>query len=184
MAALGEVGIRLDPVLSHNFLVSLIDSSSTLALAKSAAIAAIADIAVGGFNECTGIEMSLELEEYKEGGRNSEILKFPTRVNWSNITLKRGVGAFNVLWDWFYDFVEGKGKRRDGIIVLQNEMHVPNNIWLFWRGLPVKYSGPTLNAGQSNVAIESIEIAHEGIYQVPYVGMGAAATTGAAGAVT
>jgi phage tail-like protein len=184
MAGLGEVGVRVDPVTSHNFLISLIDTSSTLALAKSAAMSAVNDIAVGGFNECSGIEMTLELDDYEEGGRNGEVLRFPKKVKWSNITLKRGVGAFNVLWDWFYGFVEGKGHRYDGTIVLQNEMHIPNNIWLFRRGLPVKYSGPTLNAAQSNVAIESIEIAHEGIYQLPYVGLGAAASSGIAGTVT
>ena len=46
---------------------------------------------------------------------------------------------------------------------------MPNNIWYFRRGLPVKYTGPALNATQNNVAIESIEIAHEGIHQVPPV---------------
>jgi phage tail-like protein len=178
MGFLGALGIRSDPVLNHNFLISLMDTSSALALASSLAMSAIKDVAIGGFSECTGLEMSLDVEEYKEGGRNGETLKFPTRVKWSNITLKKGVGNGTDLWDWHYGFVEGKGKRRDGIIVLQNELHVPNNIWYFRRGLPVKYTGPALNATQNNVAIESIEIAHEGIYQVPFVGMGASVATG------
>jgi phage tail-like protein len=72
--------------------------------------------------------------------------------------------------------VEGRGKRRDGIIALLDDRRGPNNIWYFQRGLPVKYTGPSLNATQNNVAIESIEIAHEGIYQLPSVGSGA--TTG------
>ena len=79
--------------------------------------------------------------------------------------------------------MEGKGKRRDGVIVLLNDLHLPNNIWYFRRGLPVKYTGPTMNASQNSVAIESIEIAHEGIYQVPFVGLGAAAVTTTAGLV-
>jgi phage tail-like protein len=174
MAAFGggadNVGIRLDPVLSHNFVVSLLDTSSSLALARSIAASAVMDIALGGFSECSGLEMSLDIEEYKEGGANGGSLRFPTRVKWSNITLKKGVGAGAALWDWHYGFVEGKGKRRDGMIVLLNELHLPNNVWYFRRGLPVKYSGPSLNAGQNSVAIESIEIAHEGIYQFPAVG--------------
>jgi phage tail-like protein len=76
-----------------------------------------------------------------------------------------------MLWDWHYGFVEGVGKRRDGIIVLLNDLHLPNNIWRFSRGLPVRYVGPVMNATQNSVAIESIEIAHEGIYQVPYAGL-------------
>jgi phage tail-like protein len=129
-------------------------------------LSAVADVALGGFSECSGLEMSLDVEDYKEGGRNGEILKFPTRVKWTNITLKKGIGASTALWDWHYGFVTGQGRRRDGIIMLQNDLHIPNNIWYFHRGLPVKYTGPTLHASQNNVAIESIEIAHEGIYQV------------------
>lgn len=175
---LSEIGVRVDPVLSHNFLVSLLDTSSTWAIVKTAATSAVMDVALGGFSECSGLEMSLDVHEYEEGGRNGGTLKFPTRVKWQNITLKKGVGAGTALWDWQYGFVDGRGKRRDGIIVLQNELRIPNNIWYFRRGLPVRYTGPSLNAGQSAVAIESIEIAHEGLWQVPYVSYGAA-TVGA-----
>jgi phage tail-like protein len=183
MALLSQTALRGDPLLNHNFVVSLLDTSSVLATVGSAALSAIFDVAAGGFSECSGIEMSLQVEEYKEGGRNGEVLKFPTRVTWSNITLKKGVGSGAALWDWHYGFVEGRGKRRDGVIVLLTDLRVPNNIWYFRRGLPVKYSGPQLNAAQNNVAIESIEIAHEGIYQVPFVGLGAAAAGAVAGLV-
>jgi phage tail-like protein len=175
MAALGAVGVRTDPVLNHNFIISLIDSSSVLGTIASVTMSAIADVALGGFSECTGIEMSLQTEDFREGGKNDAVLKFPTRIQWGNITLKRGVGAGTALWDWHYGFVTGKGKRRDGTIILLNDLHVPNNIWYFKRGLPVKYTGPAMNASQSAVAIESIEIAHEGLSQVPGVGLGAAA---------
>ncbi len=181
MGALGAIGVRSDPLHAYNFVITLLDTSSGLALAKSIAIGAIADVALGGFTECSGLEMSLDVEEYKEGGRNGAVLQFPTRVKWAHITLKKGVGAGIALWDWHYGFAEGKGKRRDGLIILQNDLHIPNNIWYFRRGLPVKYTGPTMNASQSNVAIESIEIAHEGIFQVPGIGYGAAAASLAIG---
>jgi phage tail-like protein len=178
MAVLSQTGLRLDPVLSHNFVISLIDSSSLLG---SLTMSAIFDVALGGFSECSGIEMSMQPEEYKEGGNNGYVHKFPTRVTWSNITLKKGIGASTGLWDWHYGFVEGKGKRRDGVIVLLTDLRTPNNIWYFRGGLPVKYMGPAMNAMQNNVAIEAIEIAHEGIYQVPFVGLGAAAVGAVAG---
>lgn len=180
-SVLGSVGARPDPLLGHNFLISLLDTSSGLALAGSLALSAVLDVAVGGFSECSGLEMSLDVEEYREGGYNGTVQKFPTRVKWSNITLKKGLGLSPTLWDWHYSFVEGKGKRRDGIIVLLNDLHLPNNIWYFRRGLPVKYTGPTMNATQNAVAIEAIDIAHEGIYQVPYVGLGNAAVMGTIG---
>lgn len=184
MAILSKTAVRGDPVLNHNFVISLIDTSSTLAIVGSAALSAILDVAVGGFSECSGLEMSLKVEDYREGGRNSAVLKFPTRVEWSNITLKKGIGSGTELWDWHYGFVEGKGKRRDGIIALLTDLRVPNNIWYFRRGLPVKYTGPSFNATQNNVAIESVEIVHEGIYQLPFVGLGAAAAGAVAGLVT
>lgn len=172
--AVNPTARRADPVLNHNFTISLIDTSSTLGLLGGSEIL---DVALGGFSECTGLEMSLQVEEYKEGGNNGQLLKFPTRVTWSNITLKRGIGVGTALWDWHYGFVEGKGKRRDGVIMLLNDLRQPNNVWCFRRGLPVKYTAPPLNATQNNVAIESIEIAHEGIYQVPVVGFASAAGT-------
>ena len=184
MALLNKTAVRGDPVLNHNFVISLIDSSSTLAIVKSAALSGILDVAVGGFSECSGLEMSLKVEEYREGGRNSTVLKFPTRVEWSNITLKKGIGSGTDLWDWHYGFVEGRGKRRDGIITLLTDLHIPHNIWYFLHGLPVKYTGPSLSATQNNVAIEAIEITHEGIYQLPFVGLGATAVGAVAGLVT
>src|SRR5712692_51870 len=111
MALLQSIGVRSDPLLSHNFLVTLVDSSSTLALGSIAAV--ISDVAMGGFSECTGVEMSLDVEEYREGGRNGEVLQFPTRVRWSKLTLKKGIGLGTDLWDWHYGFVVGNGKRRD-----------------------------------------------------------------------
>jgi phage tail-like protein len=167
MAVLGALGARSDPLLAHNFLISLVDTSSSLALATSAAVSAIADVALGGFSECSGLEMSLEVQEYQEGGRNGHVLKFPTRVKWSNIILKKGMGARTALWDWHYEFVEGRGKRRDGVIMLMNDLHIPSHVWYFRRGLPIKYTGPGMNASQNSVAIEAIEISHEGIYQLP-----------------
>jgi phage tail-like protein len=161
---------RDDPVLAHNFLVTLIDTSSPLAAVGTAALSAVSDNLLGGFTECSGLEMSLAVEDWKEGGNNGTVLKFPGRISWGNISLKRGVTKTTALWDWQYGFVAGKGKRRDGVIVLMNELHVPNNIWFFRRGLPLKYTGPSMNAAQNGVAIDSLEIAHEGIFQIPFVG--------------
>lgn len=177
--------LRSDPLLNHNFVVSLLDTSSALAAIGSAALSAVNDVLLGGFSECSGLEMSLKVEEYNEGGNNATVLKFPGRVSWGNLTLKKGLGSSTSLWDWHYGFVEGNGKRRDGLVVLLNELHVPNNIWFFRRGLPLKYTAPALNATQNTVAIESLEIAHEGIFQVPFVGsVGGLASAGIAAAAT
>lgn len=185
MALLSETALRSDPMLQHNFVVSLLDTSSTLATVGSALMSTLLDVAVGGFSEVQGLEAVMKPEEYQEGGNNGTTLKFPGRISWTNITLKRGLATNTTLWDWSYAFVEGRCQRRDGIIALLNEMKVPNNVWYFRRGLPVKYTGPALNAAQNGVAIETIEIAHEGVHQLPFVGLasglGSALTGGGAG---
>ena len=179
--------LRADPVLNHNFVVSLLDTSSALAAVGSALMSAVNDVLLGGFSECSGLEMSMKVEEYNEGGNNGAVLKFPGRVSFGNLTLKKGQGSSSALWDWHYSFVVGRGKRRDGLIVLLNELHVPNNIWYFRRGLPLKYTGPAMNATQNSVAIESIEISHEGLWQMPFVGaasaIGSLVAGGGAGAM-
>ena len=162
-------GVRHDPVLGRNFVISLLDSTSALAPSSPPPLAGILDAAVGGFSECSGLDLTLQPEEYKEGGNNGGVLQFASRASWTHLTLKRGVTTNTDLWDWHYSFVEGNGKRRDGVVMLLDAARGPVQAWYFRRGLPVKYSGPSLSASQNSVAIESIEIAHEGIYQVPGV---------------
>ena len=91
----------------------------------------------------------------------------------------KGVGASPALWNWHYGFVTGSGTRRNGVITLMDSNHVPTTVWYFKKGLPLKYSGPVMNATSNAVAIESIEIAHEGIYQLPGVGAIGALVSGA-----
>ena len=170
--------VRSDPVLGNNFLVSLLDTSTPLATLGSIA-GAIGDVALGGFSECSGLEMSMTPEEYKEGGNNGTVLKFPSRMAWGNLTLKRGMASSTALWDWHYGFVLGRGKRRDGLVVLLDARHAPQTAWFFSRALPVKYTGPALNASQNSVAIETLELAHEGILQIPFAGAVSSAVSGA-----
>jgi phage tail-like protein len=147
----------LPPYLGFNFLVALIDSSSTLSKVMTSISAAVA-----GFTECSGLESTLETEDYREGGRIG-ILRFPTRVVPSAIRLRRGVTVSEELWNWHNGFIQGQGKRRDGLIVLQDDGHLPIKVWSFLNGLPTKWTGPSLDAGKSSVAIEELDIAHEGL---------------------
>lgn len=177
--------LRSDPVLNHNFLISLVDTSSALNAALSIGASALSDIALGGFTECSGLEMTMKTEDVKEGGDNGGMRRFASRVEWTNITLKKGLGSSTALWDWHYGFAIGKGSRRDGLIVLLDSRHLPSAAWMFTRGLPVKYSGPAMNATQNSVAIEALEIAHEGVFQLPFVGLaGAALGAGVSAAIS
>lgn len=174
---------RMDPVLGFNFRISLLDSTSSLEAVGNVALSAVIAHPLGGFSECSGLDMSLEVHELMEGGGNDTVLKFPTRIKPATLTLKKGLTQRADLWNWFYGFVLGNGRRRDGLIVVNDGAGNPHTTWGFRRGLPVKYAGPQLNASQSAVAIESIEIAHEGLYQIPGAGMLAQAVSEAAGAI-
>jgi phage tail-like protein len=65
------------------------------------------------------------------------------------------------LWEWYQSFVNGEGVVKNGLIALANDMGIPLKIWSFSNGIPIKWTGPSLNATTSAVAIESLEIAHE-----------------------
>lgn len=150
-----------NPVLGFNFTISLAESASAGAFVQ----AAFGSPPQGGFSECSGLELVMQPESYAEGGNNGALLKFQGRASWSNLRLKRGIVTSADLWRWHADFVEGKGKRRDGVISLLDEAGATVRVWRFRRGLPVAWRGPSLNAMQGQVAIEEIEIAHEGLTQ-------------------
>jgi phage tail-like protein len=146
------------PPLGYNFVVTLVDSTSS-----AGSLAAGINGATAGFSEVSGLESKLDIEEFKEGGRNDAILKFPTRGNPSPLTLKRGIARTDELWRWHEDFLDGRGHRKDGIVTLLDERREPVRAWTFRRGLPAKWTGPSLKASANEVAIESLEIVHEGL---------------------
>jgi hypothetical protein len=125
--------LRIDPLGVFNFYLTLIDASNVAGTLISAALS----YKVAGFSECSGLEATVEVFDYKEGGLNDYVHN---------------------------DFVLGQGKRKDGLIVLLDEARLPAKIWRFKRGIPLKWTGPSLNAAQSSVAIESLEISHEGLF--------------------
>ncbi len=180
MALLGPfeslTGIRLDPPLNHNFVVMLVETTSPGAFLKSAAFSLVGDVLFGGFSEVGGLDMVQEAEKRHEGGLNNTEHRFPTRLTWPNLTLKRGVSRITQSgWDWLYDFGEGRVKRMDGLIMLMDDLHIPHNVWTFKRGIPVKFEGPPLKGGANEVAIEQLEIAHEGLWQLSILKLGAEA---------
>jgi phage tail-like protein len=127
------------------------------------------DVEVAGFAECTGLNIETKVMEYKEGGNNATTLKFPEASTFGNITLKRGVTTSNDLLEWQLDVVSGtfdKNKRSSNpnlAIVLMDEEGTSVKRWNLIRAFPVKWVGPDLKATGNEVAIETLEITHEGI---------------------
>ena len=142
-------------------------------LTRSAAGAPPVSLGNGGFAECSGLELEADVKEYLEGGFNSGVIRRVGRVKLQPLVLKRGImvpkgGQYmdTAFWKWLTDMVSGvlPVLRCDGHIRVSN----PSNTqvvahWRFTRGLPVKLTGPALNAKTGEIAIEELHIAHEGL---------------------
>lgn len=127
----------------------------------------------GGFQECSGLEIEMDVQELQEGGRNDGVIRRVGRGKYSNLVLKRGMfhGASGgrvspALWEWLQGILRGVRPvmRCDGVVqVLAGDRRTVLATWTFTRGLPAKVSGPQLNAKTGEVAIEELHIAHEGL---------------------
>jgi phage tail-like protein len=140
MAATGD---RNDPFSSFNFLVE------------------IDGVTVAGFSECSGLTTETDIIEYRNGDEDITVRKLPGLKKFGNITLKRGFTTSKELWDWRKKVMDGKTERQSGAIVLLNEARQPALRWNFSEGWPRKLDGPTFNAKNNEVAIETLEIAVE-----------------------
>jgi phage tail-like protein len=117
----------------------------------------------GGFSDCTGLQMETEVQDYHEGGVNTHSWKFVTRSKQANLTFKRGI-VNSVMWNWYQDITRGKLQFRNGTIVVHDPSGANDLIeFQILQAFPVKWAGPDLSASQNNLAVETIEFAHQGM---------------------
>lgn len=118
-----------------------------------------------GFSEVSGLTQENQAIEYRDGSfPEYSSIKMPGLRKFSNVTLKRGiVKADNDFFKWLSTIKLNQVERRDVVISLLNEEHTPVMTWKIHNAFPVKVEGPGLKASGNEVAIESIEIAHEGL---------------------
>jgi phage tail-like protein len=137
-----------DPFTGFNFMVDLggIGGEDTLA---------------GGFKDVEGLEVSIDQLEYRDGNeKSSSVRKFPGLRHFSNVTLKRGFLTDTRLWDWINADPPDK---RTVVITLLDEQRMPKVRFVLRQAWPVKWSGPDLHAKGTDVAMESLELTHEGL---------------------
>ncbi|MEA2481128.1 MAG: hypothetical protein QOJ07_3050 [Thermoleophilaceae bacterium] len=128
-------------------------------------------LADGAFQECTGLEVEMDVQDYMEGGRNDAVVRRVGRAKYARLTLKRGMfhpadDTVNAdLWTWIQDIVSGRRpvRRYDGLVEVMSVGDTVAARWSFDRGLPAKVAGPSLDARTGGVAIEELQIAHEGL---------------------
>ena len=143
--ATGEIP---DPYGNYNFLVE------------------IDGIARAAFQEVSGFDSTIDVIEHREGGENTTLCKLPGMTKYSNISLKWGITDDMDLYTWHRQAVLGNLERKNGSIVLLGRDGQEVARWNFVRAWPTKYDGPDLNAEGNDVAIETLELAHEGVERV------------------
>src|SRR5260370_13355769 len=128
-------------------------------------------LADGAFQECNGLEVEMDVQEYPEGGRNDGVIRRIGRAKYQNLVLKRGMflsAAGNLdgdLWKWFQDVVAGTRpvRRYDGIVEVLGVADEVVATWTFDRGLPAKIVGPQLNAKTGEIAMKELHLPHKGL---------------------
>jgi len=125
-----------------------------------------------GFTEVSGLEVETELIEYRHGAsKEYSKTKQPGMTKYSNITLKRGTfQSDNEYYDWWKEnvfFQEGNSTgskyRRDITISMLNEEHEPIVVWKIKNAWALKVQSTDLKADGNEIAVETIELAHEGL---------------------
>lgn len=120
----------------------------------------------GGFSEASGFDASIDVIEYREGDMVQTPMKVPGLKKYGNITLKQGVADSMVMYEWMIAGVEGEVERKTITITILDETETAAASWQVINAWPTKYTAPDFNATSSEIAIESVEIAHEGMTRV------------------
>lgn len=122
------------------------------------------NLEVGGFAEVSGLQAEIEVQDYREGGLNEYILKLPGPARYpSNLVLKKGLVDRELLWEWCEKAMQGVIERRNVTIKLLDRDRVEKRQWVFANAYPVRWAGPDLRAGGAEVAMETLELVHEGL---------------------
>lgn len=119
---------------------------------------------VGGFSEISAPDISADPIEYREGNFSvNTVGKQPGLVKYGNITLKWGMTSSMDLYKWMKEVEGGTVNRKTVVISLLDDMHKEIAKWTVNSAWPTKYTAPDFNATGNEVAIEALELAHEGI---------------------
>ncbi len=116
-----------------------------------------------GFRECSGLDSTSEAGDYREGTDPLTARKLPGLVTYSNISLGRGISDNDELWKWRQQIAKGIADRRNLSIVLMDDTGAEKIRWNLVNCWPTTWTGPSFDASSGDVAIETLELAHEGV---------------------
>ncbi len=116
----------------------------------------------GVFSEVSGIQAKIEVTPFHEGGINSQVHQLPGKATVENITLKRGIVKGNVFFKWFNEVLMGDVKRKNVTIRMNTPDGKPLYTWDLLNAFPCQWSTSNFNANSTEMAIETLVLAHEG----------------------
>jgi len=136
------------PYPNYNFKVSVtnVDTGETVS---------------GSFSEVSGLTVDVQPIEYRDGTDDTTVRKVRGLRKLSNITLKRGITGHVGFWRWVLTGLDGDVDRQQGYIALLNEDRAEVMRWNFRQAWPTKYTGPSLNAKNNEISLETLELAIE-----------------------
>ena len=141
--------IRDDPYAAYNFQVIVTNISN-----DGKAVS-------GSFSEVSGLEVEIPPIMYRNGSEEIRHRKIPGLEKVTDITLKRGITGHVDFWKWILEGINGKVHRTSGAIALLDENRQEVMRWNFKRAWPTKFTGPTLHAGNNEIAMETLVICTE-----------------------
>jgi len=117
------------------------------------------------FQEVSGLDTETQVIEYRHSNSPAySTIKMPGIKKFGNVTMKKGVFTKdNAFWDWYKEIAMNTTKRVNVVVELLDEKGVPTMTWTLANAWPTKISSPTLKSDGNEVAIQTIEIAHEGL---------------------
>lgn len=137
---------RVDPFRGFNFRVE------------------IDGLTVASFSEVSGLTADGDPVDYREGkDPTNNVRKLQGLRKYMPLMFKRGYVQDDTLWQWYQHIADGMDERRNGSVILMNEAHHDVLSWNFINAWINKIEGPSLNATGNQVAIESMELHHEGL---------------------
>jgi phage tail-like protein len=137
---------RNDPYRAFNYKVDFGDETSA------------------GFSEVSGLTADGDHVDYREGAdKANNVRRLVGLRKFANLQFKRGYTRNDKLWKWYENIANGKNDRRDVIITLMDEEHAEVMRWKVVAAWINKIEGPSLKAAGNDIALESVELCHEGI---------------------
>jgi phage tail-like protein len=121
---------------------------------------------LGRFHQLAGLEMSFEVYDYYEGGNNEFVHRLPGRLRYPNLVLTYGMTDSKAMQQWFWKTHTQAERKEVRVRLMRDNITDALRTWTAADAYPVKWTGPTLTAGSSALAVEILEIAHAGLREV------------------